>query len=57
MRLQARNVLVLPESEILRTDAALRRDRRGLGEDESRSADGAAAEVDEMPVVGEAVFR
>ena len=37
------------------TDAAFGADGVGFGDDEAGSADGAAAEVDEMPVVGEAV--
>jgi len=47
---------VLPEAEIFRRDAALGSDGGGLGEDESRTAHGTAAEVDEVPVIGESVF-
>src|SRR5580698_8654075 len=52
---QGRDVLVLPEAEILGADAAFGGDGGGFGEDEGCAADGAAAEVDEMPVVREAV--
>ena len=50
------DVLVFPEAEVKRRDAAFGRDGSGLSEDESGAADGAAAEVDEMPVGGESVF-
>ena len=49
------DVLVLPDAEILRTDAAFRRDRGRFGEHQAGAADRAAAEMDEVPVVGEAV--
>ena len=55
-RASGRDVLVLPEAEVLGADAAFGGDGGGFGEDEGRAADGAAAEVDEMPVVGEAVL-
>ena len=38
-------------------DAAFGDDGGGLGDDEAGAAEGAAAEVDEVPVVGEAVVR
>jgi hypothetical protein len=50
------NVLVFPDAEISRRDAALGAHRVGLCDDESGTADGAAAEVDEVPVVGKAVY-
>ena len=53
---ERRDVLVLPEAEILGADAAFGCDGSGFSEDESCAADGAAAKVDEMPVVGEAVL-
>ena len=49
------DVIVLPDAEIFRTDPAFGRDGRRLGEHQAGAADGAAAEMDEMPVVGEAV--
>jgi hypothetical protein len=49
-------VLVLPKAEVLGADAAFWGDGSGLGEYEGCAADSAAAKVDEMPVVGEAVF-
>ena len=49
-------MLVLPETEVLRTDAALRSNRGGFSEDQAGSADRAAAEMDEVPVVGKAVL-
>lgn len=43
------DVRVLPDAEVGGTDAA-------LGDDGACAANGASAEVDEMPVVGKAVF-
>jgi len=54
--LEAGNMLVFPEAEVLRSDATLGRDSGGFGEYEPGASDGAAAEVDEMPVVRETVF-
>jgi hypothetical protein len=55
--LELREVLVLPDAEVAGSDAALGADGVGFSDDEGGSADGAAAEVDEMPVAGEAVDR
>ncbi len=49
------DVLVLPDAEVAESDAGLWADGVGLGDDEAGATDGAAAEVDEMPVAGEAV--
>jgi hypothetical protein len=49
---QRRHVVVLPDPEIVRADAAARLDRGGLGHDQGGAADGAAAEVHEVPVAG-----
>jgi hypothetical protein len=49
-------VFVFPNAEVGRRDAAARLDGRSLGEDESGASDSAAAQVDEMPVIREAVF-
>ena len=54
---QVGNVFVGVDAEIRGRDAALRDDGRCLKENEAGSALGAAAEVDHMPVVGEAVLR
>src|SRR5438034_3225068 len=48
-------VIVTPDAKILRADAALGKNRRGLGKHQSRPAHRAAAQMDEMPVVGVAV--
>jgi hypothetical protein len=53
--LEAGDVVVGVDAEVVRGDAALGADGVGLGEDEGRAADGAAAEMDEVPVVGESV--
>ncbi len=53
---QRRNVLVLPEAQILRADAAFRCNSSRFGENQAGSADSAAAQVNQVPVVGEAVF-
>ena len=49
------DVLVLPDAHVGGGDAAARLDGGGFHHDERGAADGAAAEVDQMPVVGEAV--
>jgi hypothetical protein len=49
------DVVVLPDPEIFRADAPFRRDRGGLGEDQAGTADRTAAEMHEVPVVGETV--
>ena len=51
------DVLPAPKTEAARRDAAFGRDRRGLHDDESRAADRARAEMDEMPVVCHAIRR
>ena len=48
-------MLVFPDAEVAWSDAAFGVDGIGFGEDEGGAADGAAAEVDEVPVVSEAV--
>ena len=45
------NVIVIPDAKILRTDAALGKNGRGLGKHQSSSTHCTAAQVDEMPVV------
>jgi hypothetical protein len=49
------DVLVCPQPEIVRADPALGQHGRRLGEHRRGAADGAAAEVHEVPVVREAV--
>ena len=49
------DVVVFPDAEILRADAAYGGDGAGFGEDQRGAADGAAAEMDEMPVVRKAI--
>lgn len=51
------DVLVLPDSEVGWSNAGLWTDRIGLRDDETSAADSAAAEVNEVPVAGEAVHR
>jgi hypothetical protein len=50
------DVRVLPDAEVGRTDAALGDDGGSFGEDGACAAKGASPEVDEMPVIGKAVF-
>ncbi len=50
------DLLVLPQTQILRADAPARFHRCGLGEHNAGAADGAAAQVHEMPIAGEAVL-
>ena len=47
---------VLPETQILRADASARFHGCGFGEDKAGAANGAAAQVHEMPIAGEAVL-
>ena len=49
------DVIVAPDAKVVRGDSTVRRDRGGLGEHETGAAHGAAAEMDQMPIVGEAV--
>ena len=53
---QLLDVLVAVDAEVGGADARRRRDGRRFGEDEAGAADGAAAQVDEVPVIGEPVF-
>jgi hypothetical protein len=50
-------VRVFPDAEIGRGDAAFWDDGGGFKDDQARAALGAAAEVDAMPIGGEAVLR
>jgi len=49
------HVLVAVDTKVHRTDAAIRRHRRCFRENEARTSDRAAPQVDEMPVVRESV--
>ena len=51
------DVGVVPDSQIAGGDAALGEDGRGLLDDQAGAALGAGAEMDEMPIGGEAVVR
>jgi len=53
--LELGDVVVLPDAEVAGRDPGFGADGVGLGDDETGTADGAAAEVDEVPVVGKAV--
>jgi len=50
------DVLILPNAEVGGTDATLGDYGVGFGKDSARPANSPSAEVDKMPVVGEAVF-
>jgi len=52
---QRPDVIVTPDAEVLRTDAAFRQDRRRFCHDQSRATDRAAAEMHEMPVVSQPI--
>jgi hypothetical protein len=45
-----------PNAQILRTDAGFRQDSRRFRDNQSGSADGAASEVNEMPIRRQPVF-
>ena len=53
--LELGDVFIFPDAEVAGGDTSFRTDGVCFGEDESGTADGAAAEMDEVPVVGEAV--
>src|ERR1700726_3471250 len=50
------NVLITPNAKVLRTNATLGKNGRCLGQHQPGSAHGAAAQMDEMPVVGVAIM-
>ena len=54
---QALDMPIVVDPEILRADPPLGRHRRGLGEHQSRPADGTAPQMHEVPVGREAVHR
>ena len=53
---ERRDLTVVPQAEVLRADPPFGRDRGRLEDDEACAADGTGAEVDEVPVVREAVL-
>ena len=53
---KAGNVLVFPDAQVARRDAALRGDSRGFKRDQASAALRPAAEMDEVPIRGEAVL-
>jgi len=48
---------ILPDSQIAGRNAAFRKDGRGLYDDQASTTLGTDAEMDEMPIRGEAVLR
>ena len=52
---QRLDVIVAPDAEILRTDPGLGQNRRCFRKHQSSSANGAAAQMHEMPIVRESV--
>jgi hypothetical protein len=55
IRLSIFDVLVVPDTEVLGTDAPLGKNGRCLGQDQSGTTNRAAAEMNEMSVVSESV--
>ena len=53
--LELGDVLVFPDAEVAGGDAGFGADGVGLGDDEAGAADGAASEVNEVPIVGKTV--
>src|ERR1700756_22596 len=45
-------MFVFPDAEVLRTDAAFRKNRRCFRQHESRPADCATSKMDKVPIVG-----
>jgi len=54
--LQAGNVLVFPNTEVLRRDAGIGQHRGCFGEHESRAPDRPAAQMDQVPIIAKAVL-
>ena len=52
-----RGLFVVPDAGAARRDAALGRDGGRLGDDQAGTADGVRAEMDQVPVVDDAVIR
>ncbi|MNL68153.1 hypothetical protein D3C87_1928340 [compost metagenome] len=50
--LQRLDLFIAPQAKVLRGDAPIGRDRRGFGKHQPGPADRAAAEVDQVPVIG-----
>ena len=53
---QRLDVRFAPNAQILRADARLRQNRRRFRHNQARAAHGAAAEVHQMPIVGQSVL-
>lgn len=49
------DVPVFPDAEVIGRNSALGQNCGGLGEDQARASDGSAAEMHQVPVIGEAV--
>jgi hypothetical protein len=54
---ERRDLRFFPQAEIGIGNAAFRRDSRRFENDKSEAADGEASQMDEVPVIGEAVSR
>ena len=50
------DVLILPYAEVARRDASFLRNARGLNHDQTCAAHGPASQVNQMPVIGEAIL-
>ena len=50
---ERRDMLVAPQPHVARRDAAVARDGGSFDHDETDAADGTAAEMDKVPVIGE----
>ncbi len=55
--LQGLDLAIMPKAKILRGDTAVFGHGNGFGKDQPGTADGAATQVHQMPVVGQAVLR
>ncbi|MNP10101.1 hypothetical protein D3C76_1022380 [compost metagenome] len=53
--LQGFDLFIIPQTEILGRDTPVGGDRRGFGKHQPGPADSTAAEVDQMPVIGQAI--
>jgi hypothetical protein len=49
------DLIIVPEPQVMRADAPLRRHGNGFGQHQSRPAGRPAAEMDQVPVIGSTV--
>ncbi|MNS90482.1 hypothetical protein D3C72_1245340 [compost metagenome] len=53
--LQRRNLRIVPQPQVLGSNPAIGSDRRGFGKNQSGTAHRAAAQMNQVPVIGQAI--